>query len=53
MKSPKLKNIPRKGIKKEDKELNDSKEPHVEESQYEEPITKIVVYHHLHHLERQ
>jgi hypothetical protein len=46
---------PRQGHKKEQKykELNDSKEPHVEEFKQEEPIAKFYVYHHPHHLEKQ
>jgi hypothetical protein len=33
--------------------INDSKEPHVEESKKEEPIAKVVVYRHPHHPEKQ
>jgi hypothetical protein len=41
------------GLKKEAKELHDSKEPHVEESKSEEPRAKVVIYRHPHYLDKQ
>jgi hypothetical protein len=45
----------KEGNKKEEeaKELNESKEPHVKESNKEELIATIDLYRHQHHLEKQ